>query len=128
TLLPPHSNTHTHVSLSHFDATYTASLLCSVFSFTATPTPAIYTVSLHDALPIFDDGPAHLFCLFDRRALEHSEEVVFEHERFLLDRKSTRLNSSHRTMSYAVFCLKKKALTRWITGLDSKSSPLLPEL
>src|SRR5207248_5351741 len=100
------------------------------------PSPTeIYTPSLHDALPIsqvildaVQEGAARLtwrqdtFAYADSydaaagryRGLEagrrpnvqlNSESVVVKPE---VDRKSTRLNSSHRTISYAVFCLKKK--------------------
>src|SRR6266481_7416448 len=67
------------------------------FFFNDTATTEIYTLSLHDALPIFVTArwnrlPA-VFCLTTQ---------------FPLDRKSTRLNSSHSSISYAVFCLKKK--------------------
>src|SRR5437763_5781060 len=92
-----------------------------------TVTTDIYILSLHDALPICDGGsPLHrlaagevgpqspegglevdatvlveaLVLLGDHRLLEHLGDVG--------DRKSTRLNSSHRCSSYAVFCLKKK--------------------
>src|SRR6266403_2168593 len=82
------------------------------FFFNDTATTEIYTLSLHDALPIFDV----------RKIAEYVEwqthgEIV-EHAE---DRKSTRLNSSHVEISYAVFCLKKKnALLRRIrsTGAD----------
>src|SRR5207248_10013487 len=69
------------------------------------PTPDIYTLSLHDALPISAarPDPREADCLRARRLLFASPRW----ER-LRDRKSTRLNSSHRTISYAVFCLKKK--------------------
>src|SRR5271165_7251489 len=67
------------------------------FFFNDTATTEIYTLSLHDALPIYgherEDG---------RGALQH------EGAHDLRDRKSTRLNSSHVKISYAVFCLKKK--------------------
>src|SRR6266478_9381170 len=76
------------------------------FFFNDTATTEIYTLSLHDALPIF----ARL------RRLDHREhrgdpypagdELVAGRVRE--DRKSTRLNSSHSQISYAVFCLKKK--------------------
>src|SRR5260364_99256 len=67
------------------------------FFFNDTATTEIYTLSLHDALPIL---PAPRRCLAPHR---HPER----HRRFR-DRKSTRLNSSHQIISYAVFCLKKK--------------------
>src|SRR3989442_5743196 len=76
----------------------------SFFFFNDTATTEIYTLSLHDALPISDrrqrPTPGH-------RQLLHRErpwEVVGDAR----DRKSTRLNSSHVRISYAVFCLKKK--------------------
>src|SRR5438876_8097347 len=75
----------------------------------ASPTTETYTLSLHDALPIScdktfhgrRDGPrvehvlAHVLAVVDSR----------QHE---IDRKSTRLNSSHPSISYAVFCLQQK--------------------
>src|SRR5947209_15556382 len=73
----------------------------------ATATPKIYTLSLHDALPISCDPRRHRHLLPGlrrarccRRGSHHlpGGEV----------RKSTRLNSSHANISYAVFCLKKK--------------------
>src|SRR6266536_2021676 len=68
------------------------------FFFNDTATTEIYTLSLHDALPIFLD-------LVDRDGVErhHRDDLLGEE-----DRKSTRLNSSHEWISYAVFCLKKK--------------------
>src|SRR3954462_16043624 len=71
--------------------------LSFVFFFNDTATTEIYTLSLHDALPIFDDAGAA--CAVRRH--RHGR-----HGR--TDRKSTRLNSSHTIISYAVFCLKKK--------------------
>src|SRR5205814_9710675 len=75
--------------------------LFSFFFFTDPATTEIYTLSLHDALPIFT--PA-------RRGAPSSRFIqgrvsVFTYKG---DRKSTRLNSSHLGISYAVFCLKKK--------------------
>src|SRR3970282_2848460 len=69
----------------------------SIF-FNDTATTEIYTLSLHDALPIFATDP-----WWPRQALS----VCRPHQRPREDRKSTRLNSSHRCISYAVFCLKK---------------------
>src|SRR5688572_31822630 len=71
------------------------------FFFNDTATTEIYTLSLHDALPILQRRPG-------LRSQPHPRSV---HERVGLparDRKSTRLNSSHSQISYAVFCLKKK--------------------
>src|SRR3712207_7858476 len=74
------------------------------FFFNDTATTEIYTLSLHDALPIW---PAAARCRWrDRpggRAVGRAPEPVRAR-----DRKSTRLNSSHANISYAVFCLKKK--------------------
>src|SRR5471030_2575068 len=74
---------------------------CFLF-FDDTATTEIYTLSLHDALPIFD-----------AIALQGRLAGVLELDRSRVcpvdqDRKSTRLNSSHLGISYAVFCLKKK--------------------
>src|SRR5699024_12738559 len=70
--------------------------------FIETPTPLVYTLSLHDALPI-------LFCRLARdNAVKNT--TCLEPPRLQRDRKSTRLNSSHVSISYAVFCLKKKII------------------
>src|SRR5688572_32321180 len=91
------------------------------FFFNDTATTEIYTLSLHDALPIFtlfrtveceprrdtpgyvqqpDDGGLALSPDGKRVAISQRDPTS--------DRKSTRLNSSHSQISYAVFCLKKK--------------------
>src|SRR3712207_8227072 len=90
------------------------------FFFNDTATTEIYTLSLHDALPISDadalgDASAAARALvgrglrdrFDGQAL-HLEPVAVAGDAGGADRKSTRLNSSHANISYAVFCLKKK--------------------
>src|SRR5438067_13483543 len=94
-------------------------LRCSdCFFFNAPATPEIYTLSLHDALPIclesiYEPG---------RRSRAWLKVKIHRRQEFViggwtwgegrreghLDRKSTRLNSSHVSISYAVFCLKKK--------------------
>src|SRR5205807_10564265 len=74
------------------------------FSFNDPPTTEIYTLSLHDALPIF-------VVVRDKVHVRMCVEILYSlrGKRFVgLDRKSTRLNSSHLVISYAVFCLKKK--------------------
>src|SRR5690349_23523961 len=72
------------------------------FIFNDTATPAIYTLSLHDALPI--SLPAgHKFPSAKYGLLRKMLEADG------VDRKSTRLNSSHVEISYAVFCLKKES-------------------
>src|SRR5476649_2708763 len=69
------------------------------FFFNDTATTEIYTLSLHDALPISPFAHRADRCYRQSaRALPHQRS----------DRKSTRLNSSHTVISYAVFCLKKK--------------------
>src|SRR5947209_16118852 len=79
-------------------------LSSSFFFFNDTATTEIYTLSLHDALPILldhvdgDGEPDRVRTADDRRVDPQ-------------DRKSTRLNSSHANISYAVFCLKKKKNT-----------------
>src|SRR2546426_6104968 len=88
------------------------------FFFNDTATTEIYTLSLHDALPISHPSARER----DRpdAAAEHDDEGVAPDggdrddgdPGGYLDRKSTRLNSSHLVISYAVFCLKKKKKTR----------------
>src|SRR5688500_19802881 len=75
--------------------------LPSFFFFTYTATTEIYTLSLHDALPIY---PPNFMIDGRPRDITFPESLYFS----LVDRKSTRLNSSHLVISYAVFCLKKK--------------------
>src|SRR5256885_3537462 len=77
------------------------------FFFNDTATTEIYTLSLHDALPIFGDDDALGGCVL-RGFLVELDADVADLARELVDRKSTRLNSSHLVISYAVFCLKKK--------------------
>src|SRR6266508_6185073 len=77
------------------------------FFFNDTPTTEIYTLSLHDALPISSRRTAS--CTF----VTGTRRTSAARPRFpgvKVDRKSTRLNSSHVAISYAVFCLKKKNL------------------
>src|SRR2546429_8309686 len=71
------------------------------FFFNDTATTEIYTLSLHDALPI---SPAE-FMEFVDRCHQAGLGIILD---WTPDRKSTRLNSSHGYISYAVFCLKKK--------------------
>src|SRR3712207_7013259 len=98
------------------------------FFFNDTATTEIYTLSLHDALPILrwiEILAAVGACLASLEVLGRArqlrpgglwdwEVIKLRHPIYLtppfsfLDRKSTRLNSSHANISYAVFCLKKK--------------------
>src|SRR2546430_5663522 len=94
---------------------------CVLFFFNDTATTEIYTLSLHDALPILQvphHGTPDVAQLLDRPAARdraHLPVDLLERGRGESrggapppDRKSTRLNSSHSQNSYAVFCLKKK--------------------
>src|SRR5690349_22805594 len=92
-------------------------MLVACFSFFTVPsTTGTYTLSLHDALPIFgghilrragdDAGLRHLHVVGRAGQAEVGDLDALE------DRKSTRLNSSHVEISYAVFCLKKKKQRR----------------
>src|SRR5256885_14008710 len=78
------------------------------FFFNDTATTEIYTLSLHDALPISAAEMAALgtSAVPAKVAVRAGPCPAF----FCTDRKSTRLNSSHLVISYAVFCLKKKNL------------------
>src|SRR5438034_5666455 len=87
-------------------------LIFIFFFFNDTATTEIYTLSLHDALPIQSTGrvPAN-----PKIAPKYPDLTNFAKSFYVsldlradLDRKSTRLNSSHTVISYAVFCLKKK--------------------
>src|SRR3712207_6982012 len=86
------------------------------FFFNDTATTEIYTLSLHDALPIFavvhQHGPNLLRSHVDALLVLEPLRFQFgERSWRIRDRKSTRLNSSHANISYAVFCLKKKKTT-----------------
>src|SRR6267143_2193537 len=75
------------------------------FFFNDPATTEIYTLSLHDALPICS-GPSAIAAAPSLRGRSASPPTRAPRARS--DRKSTRLNSSHSSISYAVFCLKKK--------------------
>src|SRR6266567_7398498 len=78
---------------------------CFLFIFNDTATTEIYTLSLHDALPISSGD------LIEERRPGRGEARGRPSGPGSRDRKSTRLNSSHSQISYAVFCLKKKKKT-----------------
>src|SRR3712207_8365692 len=97
----------------------------TIFFFNDTATTEIYTLSLHDALPIYTRSAVEPFLTFSaRRDLrekvwrnfvdrgdnggKHDNNAIITEILQLRDRKSTRLNFSHANISYAVFCLKKK--------------------
>src|SRR2546430_10753256 len=101
------------------------------FFFNDTATTEIYTLSLHDALPIYPiKKDSHIVILRGNLAPEGAVAKISGKEgmRFTgkaIDRKSTRLNSSHSQISYAVFCLKKKKQTLTSTvPLSTSSRPL----
>src|SRR5437879_7713892 len=98
-----------------------------MFSVRYLDTPYVSILSLHDALPICHYGPIprpaglvadprlhHIFLflhwprVLDTGRRDFSEPYSWHRDDGARDRKSTRLNSSHRCISYAVFCLKKK--------------------
>src|SRR3712207_7262435 len=87
--------------------------IISFFFFNDTATTEIYTLSLHDALPISCIEAERLRVRAGTTA-RHHVDVVVDPEQVdrpdQEDRKSTRLNSSHANISYAVFCLKKKKI------------------
>src|SRR3712207_7587887 len=90
---------------------YNVICLLYIFFFNDTATTEIYTLSLHDALPISVEaaGPGVPRQGFDGAWIRADAQRQREgDQREQPDRKSTRLNSSHANISYAVFCLKKK--------------------
>src|SRR5437588_12535851 len=79
-----------------------------LFFFNDPATTEIYTLSLHDALPIYHDVPESP-SMTQRPGTEGIWSMTGRPSGLIMiDRKSTRLNSSHTVISYAVFCLKKK--------------------
>src|SRR5687768_18397233 len=83
--------------------------LYSLFFFNDTATTEIYTLSLHDALPIYHHRRPVGVAVDEIAAAEQRDVERLQVSRcHRVDRKSTRLNSSHGYISYAVFCLKKK--------------------
>src|SRR5256885_11492242 len=80
------------------------------FFFNDTATTEIYTLSLHDALPIFMRSSPGEAPRGSRSSAACTAGSRDDGSGVPADRKSTRLNSSHLVISYAVFCLKKKIL------------------
>src|SRR5947208_10110345 len=92
-------------------------LIFLYFFFNDTATTEIYTLSLHDALPILELHPAAGEPAVPRRVRIRALPVDTQLPN-PEDRKSTRLNSSHQIISYAVFCLKKKNKTKKLSNID----------
>src|SRR5437773_8763306 len=100
-----------------------------LFFFNDTATTEIYTLSLHDALPI-SARPTVASRRSPPPTSSHSAPVAYSRPSALAcscrrshgDRKSTRLNSSHITISYAVFCLKKKNTKQNTNYIQVKTS------
>src|SRR5256885_5961175 len=89
-----------------FICSFLSPLFFFFFFFNDTATTEIYTLSLHDALPISSG-----WLRSERwpwRAISTRGPLLHAPRSAPIDRKSTRLNSSHLVISYAVFCLKKK--------------------
>src|SRR2546427_8538117 len=102
-----------------------------ILFFNDTATTEIYTLSLHDALPISSEAPVYSVRDPDgvRQQVRWQELLTLAGRDIQggnLDRKSTRLNSSHSQISYAVFCLKKKkgGVTAWLRILTTGDPPI----
>src|SRR3712207_9185043 len=95
---------------------YLYNLLVFFFFFNDTATTEIYTLSLHDALPIWSTTTSFWNAWRNSNASLATRTHASGSSPFTwkigADRKSTRLNSSHANISYAVFCLKKKKKRR----------------
>src|SRR2546427_7236149 len=93
--------------ITHFFCLIITELLIFIFFFfNDTATTEIYTLSLHDALPICCCSPYWWWAWWSASCRPRPSSTNRP------DRKSTRLNSSHSQISYAVFCLKKKKKKR----------------
>src|SRR5438132_6635739 len=103
-------------------------LICVLFH--DPPPTEIYTLSLHDALPIWARARRNQCAAverpFMRAAVLALGEVAVARaapaDRGGIDRKSTRLNSSHTVISYAVFCLKKKKIAKLQSDFNVETS------
>src|SRR5438552_13730111 len=94
------------------------------FFFNDPATTEIYTLSLHDALPISVNRESSAGDAFTHFAqlLNDAPRGCFGN--IARDRKSTRLNSSHQIISYAVFCLKKKKNKKIVLTLEKKQTTI----
>src|SRR3712207_7298956 len=106
------------------------------FFFNDTATTEIYTLSLHDALPILRRAstppletttrrPARPWSSPRRRRRRPRGSPPEARGTRGRDRKSTRLNSSHANISYAVFCLKKKNINKYLASYTSSTHMFL---
>src|SRR2546430_8988031 len=100
------------------------SALCLLFFFNDTATTEIYTLSLHDALPICRSVPMAIGggTAATKRPNPSTGRAQLSTSIAAPDRKSTRLNSSHSQISYAVFCLKKKKKNTYQIRRNIRSS------
>src|SRR5205809_1700573 len=96
------------------------------------PAPtAIYTLSLHDALPIYETLSVksdYFYVTIEARqgaTLARARALLRRRANAWPDRKSTRLNSSHGYISYAVFCLKKKNIHSHRRRRNSHRAPVI---
>src|SRR2546430_8316204 len=99
-----------------------------IFFFNDTATTEIYTLSLHDALPICRRRQRYRHSVEQRHDLVRSRTRTRQFDPTSQadpDRKSTRLNSSHSQISYAVFCLKKKKI---VNIINTAASPMYSAL
>src|SRR2546427_6242084 len=94
-------------------------MLFFFFFFNDTATTEIYTLSLHDALPISRRSAAPGTAARSRTA-PTADRAPRESRSRSRDRKSTRLNSSHSQISYAVFCLKKKKKKKDLSNMKTQ--------
>src|SRR3712207_7926325 len=105
-------------------------MISQLFFFNDTATTEIYTLSLHDALPISEavhENGLRPLGVLDADALTlrgRLDDDLINQLGSAGDRKSTRLNSSHANISYAVFCLKKKRTTQPTSPALSVSTTL----
>src|SRR3712207_7424480 len=115
----------------HIEVSVISRMVNDYFFFNDTATTEIYTLSLHDALPILVATEGVLSAVQAAETGQRGYLLTrqpdylqpYEAGRTASDRKSTRLNSSHANISYAVFCLKKK--TNFYIYLPTRTLPLL---
>src|SRR5947207_4817456 len=108
---------HSRLQLRAIQAYVRRPSLLSLFYFHDPPPPKTYPLSLHDALPI-SIRKIDLMALSRQEAVVQIDYLGSVDQLRARDRKSTRLNSSHTVISYAVFCLKKKKEERREAGRE----------